>query len=583
MASVTLVCLLFWIDSRASVIKEELEAGLRLLPEIQEAVLNNQSHEAAEGVRKLKTRTEAARNAAADPAWTLASAIPWIGRSFSATSEVARSADDVVTLGVGPLVEVFESLDWSGLLPTNAGTDLGPLKEAAPQVVSAAHAVSASASRLESIETEGLIPQVSEPLVRVRSQLRAASGTLWAAGNAAELAPVMMGSDQPRRYLLLIQNNAEVRASGGIPTALAVITLEQGKMKLDHQTTANALGRMSESVPVDKEQESIYSTRMGRFMQDVNLTPDFPTAAGTALKIWREKTGDTLDGVISVDPVALGFILDSTGPVTLHDKTVMGFSPEMPTELSGRNVVQTLMSDVYAKIPDTSNQDAYFAAVAKEVFSSLASGSGERKALFDGIGKGVDGRRILLWSAHPIEQNVISKYGVGGAISGESVAPAQFGAYFNDGTGAKMDYYVRRTVQLVEECTGTEYGQVKVRVTSTNTAPVDAATSLPSYVTAGGAFGVAAGSVQTNVIAYGPAQANVETASVDGRKTDFAAHHHANRPVGTVTVTLAPGQSSTVELTFGKIVQHGEPNLVVTPTVQPVKDVVLPTANAACD
>ena len=91
-----------------------------------------------------------------------------------------------------------------------------------------------------------------------------------------------------------------------------------------------------------------------------------------------------------------------------------------------------------------------------------------------------------------------------------------------------------------------------------------------------------AGTVQTNVIAYGPVQANVETATVDGTKTDFAAHRHADRPVGTVTVTLAPGQSSTVELTFGKIVQHTEPNVVVTPTVQPVKDVILATENSAC-
>ena len=36
-------------------------------------------------------------------------------------------------------------------------------------------------------------------------------------------------------------------------------------------------------------------------------------------------------------------------------------------------------------------------------------------------------------------------------------------------------------------------------------------------------------------------------------------------------------------MTFGKIVQHTEPNVVVTPTVQPVKDVILATENAACN
>ena len=146
-----------------------------------------------------------------------------------------------------------------------------------------------------------------------------------------------------------------------------------------------------------------------------------------------------------------------------------------------------------------------------------------------------------------------------------------------------MDYYVKRTVQLVEECTGDEYGQVKVRITSTNTAPADAASSLPAYVTGDGAFGIPPGTVQTNVIAYGPVQANVETAMVDGKKIGLSLHTGtATGPSGSVTVTLAPGQSSTVELTFGKIVQHTEPNLVVTPTVQPVKEVVLATKPAEC-
>jgi hypothetical protein len=250
--------------------------------------------------------------------------------------------------------------------------------------------------------------------------------------------------------------------------------------------------------------------------------------------------------------------------------------------LTGKNVVQTLVSGVYAKIERPELQDAYFAGVAKEIFGALSTGKGEAKGLIKGITRGAEEGRVLVWSGTANEQAIIANYPLSGSIAGKSVAPAQFGVYFNDGTGAKMDYYVKRTVQLVKECTGDDYGQVKVRIASTNTAPADAATSLPAYVTGGGLFGVPAGTVQTNVIAYGPVQANVETASVDGKKTGFAAHRHADRPVGTVTIALAPGQSSTVELTFGKIVQHTEPTVVVTPSIQPVKDVILATQNSAC-
>jgi hypothetical protein len=284
-----------------------------------------------------------------------------------------------------------------------------------------------------------------------------------------------------------------------------------------------------------------------------------------------------------MDPVALGYVLDATGPVAITSPELVALAKSgLPLELSGKNVVPTLLSDVYAKIVSPQHQDIYFAGAAKEIFGALSSGKGEAKGLIEGITRGTAEGRVLVWSGMSKEQAVIAKYPLSGSIAGSSISPAQFGVYFNDGTGAKMDYYVKRTVQLVQECTGDDYGQVKVRITSTNTAPADAATSLPAYVTGGGVFGVPPGTVQTNVIAYGPVQANVETAHVDGKKVSFAANRHANRPVGTVTVTLAPGQSSTVDVTFGKIVQHTEPDLVVTPTVQPVKEVVLATEPAVC-
>jgi hypothetical protein len=190
---------------------------------------------------------------------------------------------------------------------------------------------------------------------------------------------------------------------------------------------------------------------------------------------------------------------------------------------------------------------------------------------------------VLIWSRSAEEQGVLAQYPLGGAVSGPRVSPAQFGVYFNDGTGAKMDYYVKRTVQLVKECPKDGYEETSVRIISTNTAPADAATTLPAYVTGDGQFGVPAGSVQTNIVAYGPIQANVETAQIDGERADFAPYLHRNRPVGILAVQLAPGESKTVEFKFGKIVQHTEPDLVVTPTVQRVNEVKLATEKAQCN
>jgi hypothetical protein len=572
-----------WLAIKASEIRSELTSATGLISPLKMEIASNESNMASTTVTQLRAHTAAAKQAADDPLWTLASTLPGIGVNFSAVAEVARSADDVASLGLTPLVKVYGSLNWESLLPSSSGTDLGPLEAAAPSISAAAHTVRMSADRLNHIDTTNLLPQVADPLTSARDQLQDLTGALDAAANASNIAPGMLGAQAPRNYLLIIQNNAESRASGGIPGALAVLSLDKGRLTLGSQSSASDVGVMSPIVPFGAEQQQIYSGRIGKFMQDVNLTPDFPTAASTAQAMWERKSGQRVDGVISVDPVALGYILDATGPVRITDPDLMALaSVGLPTELTGNNVVRTLLSDVYARIAQPSLQDVYFAAVAQEIFTALSDGRGNAKGLIEGLTRGTAEGRVLVWSGLPAEQSVIGKYALSGSIAGPSVAPAQFGVYFNDGTGAKMDYYVKRNVQLVKQCSQNGYEQTTVRVMSTNTASSDAATSLPAYVTGGGAFGVPPGSVQTNIVAYGPVQANMETATLDGQGTPFAAHRHSNRPVGVMAVRLAPGESRTVEFTFGKIVQHTEPNLVVTPTVQDVKDVILPTEIAPC-
>lgn len=572
-----------WLGTTASRISEDLKAASALVPQLKAQILLDDSASATGTVDGLKTHTREAREAASEPLWAMAASLPWVGQNFQAVSTVATAADDVAKFAADPLVSVAQSLDWKSLVPSAKGVRLEPLAKAQPKLLSAANAVSQSSERLNSLDTSSLLPQIVAPLVEARTQLDSLRSGLDVAANAAAVAPDMLGASKPRNYLLLIQNNAEARATGGIPGALAVMNVDQGKVSLNSQTSATALGVMSPTIAVDPEQRQIFSGRVGKYMQDVNLTPDFPTSAGVAMGMWQQKTGERLDGVVSIDPVALSYLLGATGPVTLSDPQLKALvSGALPVKLNQDNVVETLLSDVYAEVPEPALQDLYFARVAEEIFGALSSGKNDNGKLIEGISRGVEEGRVLVWSAVPAEQSVIARYPLSGSITPGSISPAQFGVYFNDGTGAKMDYYVRRTVQMVKECTADGYAQVKVRVTSTNTAPKDASTSLPAYVTGAGAFGVPAGTVQTNIVAYGPIQSTVETAVVDGKKVGFSSQHHSGRPVGSTTVSLAPGRSSTVDFTFGKIVQHSEPKLSVTPTVQALKDVVLGTISAKC-
>lgn len=577
-----------WLAHRADQVQKNLEAAADLLPELQSQVAAGDRDAAQASLDQLRGHTSEAHAAGTDPLWKAAAIIPAIGPNFAAITEVTVAADDVVSRAVAPLLEKFDSLDWESLAPADGRIDVAPLQEVSPTLSAAASTVQSRYERLDGIDRTSLLPQIASPLDQAVDSMDAARQALNSAASAAEILPSMMGADGPRTYLVLIQNSAEIRATGGISGAFAVLRTDDGSIDLVGQGSGASLGRFDPPLAVDPPQVQIYSAQVGRFFQSANLTPDFPTVARTTKAMWEIRNpGTVIDGVIALDPVVLANVLDATGPVTLgefDDPVISALVSHtgLPSALDSDNVVSTLLSDVYAKIDDTSLQDPYFAAVAGRIFSAIADGQGDSGALIDALTRSNDENRLYLWSNTPGEQEVIADTTLAGAATGPLKDGAAFDVYFNDGTGAKMDFYVRRTVQVLESCSDDGHHEYTVQVSLTNTAPTDAAESLPAYVTGAGVFGVPPGSVRTNTVAYGPAQAAVETATLDGAGISVGSYLHGERPVGVVTTEIGPGETAVIEMSFINVVQETDPVVSVTPSIQSLSEVLLPTRSEPC-
>ena len=582
LAGVILCTAVLWMTYRTLEVKSHLSTAASLASQVKLQITAGHSPDARNVLGQVQDHTRAARAAVNDPLWKIANRIPLLGENFNAVTEVTQAADSVVTGAGGPLLTTFDLLASGATSPVNGVLDIAHLKEATAGVASAAMTTENAAVRLDALDKRHLLPQISGPLNDVIQMLHDANVQLKAGAELSTLLPSMLGSDEPRNYLILVQNNAEVRATGGLPGALAVVRVNKGKIQLTAQVSGKELGKFVPRVGVDQEQELIYSTRLGAYISDVNLTPDFPTVAQTAKAMWETRYGTPIDGVVAIDPIVLGHVLKVSGPLPLPKGSDTTSSGNLPSTLTAENVVKTLLSDVYVTMA-YGEQDQFFASAAQQVFEAIAAGKVPVLPLINALAQSTEENRLHVWSLRDAEQRAMMSTRLGGAISsGPDAGSGSFGVYFNDGTGAKMDYYVKRTVQLVKECPQDGNEKINVRVTSANTAPADAAASLPTYVTGDGVYGVPPGSVQTNIIAYGPAQSDVETARLDGQQTTFAPYLHRNRPVGVIAVRLAPGESKTVEFTFGKIIQHTEPKVVVTPGVEDVKNVIMPTKIAEC-
>ena len=152
----------------------------------------------------------------------------------------------------------------------------------------------------------------------VQDQLDALAATARGGATVARLVPPMLGQDGPRKYLLVVQNNAEIRSTGGLPGSLQILNADNGKLTLGEQRSVDDFDVLTQpALPLTEEEKALYGDNLGENIRDTNLTPDFPRAAALMSALHTRSFGSDVDGIIAIDPVVLASVLRATGPVTV--------------------------------------------------------------------------------------------------------------------------------------------------------------------------------------------------------------------------------------------------------------------------
>jgi hypothetical protein len=530
-----------WIAIRGVQARDHLLAAVPVLLATPRAVLESDTAGAVDGLDAARNDLLAARDLTSDPIWRAAEFVPLLGRDLRAvrqSADVLGEAAETVIPGVRLAVSEFP-VDSFAL--DDGRIDLERLEGVSSAIAPIRSALDSVAGRAHLIATTTTVPEVSAAAAELVGRLGGAARALDELDDLLALAPGMLGQSGPREYLVLSLNNAEVRAVGGIPGALSVIRVDDGRISLAAQSPGSAMGERSDPVlPLTAAEEALYRPLLGEFMQDVTLTPDFARTGQLASAMWAEHTGQAVDGVISVDPVALGYMLRGLEPIP-----VSGY------EVTADNAAELLLSTVYRTFDDPREQDAFFAGVTAGVVASVTSGSTPLDGMVRGAVRAAGEGRIRIWSADSEEQAVLAPLGIAGALPSSSAQSSAIGVYFNDATGAKMDYYLRAAVEVaVGQCRADGRPLIRVAVRVASTAPADAATSLPRYVTGGGRYGVAPGDTKTNVYVYAPPGSLAFGVTVDGEQYAFASAEHEGRSAAGVPVLLQPGRAATVAFWF---------------------------------
>lgn len=190
-----------------------------------------------------------------------------------------------------------------------------------------------AATRLKSVNVNALPLSAHQKalFLQVIPLLPQATALLPQANNLIGVAGWMLGVGQPRHFLVQTLDRGEMRASGGFTGQYGVLTLSDGKLAPFSLQDVNCLdyltGCLSNGWIFGRRPPAPYNqwwpfANWG--LRDSNLSADFPTDAKLVTDVYYHESGQKVDGLIDVSPIAIEDVLRVTGPiqVPLYGETV---------------------------------------------------------------------------------------------------------------------------------------------------------------------------------------------------------------------------------------------------------------------
>jgi hypothetical protein len=490
---------------------------------------------AARALGDLRARTHKAKSSTDGVMWDLGGHVPFVGRNIRAVQTVSDVLDTATRENAPVALELSKAVSEGRFRPRDQRIDLTEVERLTPDVRRAADSIDRAAGRLGGIRSDDLVFPFNDLVGDLQTQVARARSAATASAHAFELLPDMLGEQQPRDYLLVIQNPAELRSTGGLPGSLAILHAEDGKVTMGWQgSAADISGFTTPVVKLPRDTELQYGTTIATDARDANFTPDFPAAAQILKAMAESKLHVKLDGVVSVDPIALAEMMRGTGPVTVTSRLT----------LNAGSVVSVLLNQTYQAIAGADQQNTFFEAAARKIFDSVMSGQGDQQLAIRGLASAAGQHRVQLWSAHDDEQAVLAGTAVAGSLVDDSNRP-QVGMYINDTTAGKMDYYLQyRSTASAVDCRQGGAQDLRATLAMTSTMPTDFR-SLSSWILGTGQY-AAQGTIAFNLRIYAPVGGEITGLTVDGQPHSVTADKHEGRQVALLPVTLTPGQKSTV-------------------------------------
>ena len=351
-----------------------------------------------------------------DPVVGLARLLPEVGQQVRGADELIAATGNLVVASEAALrlADRFVEIRETHEAGTSQSSTLAALVELMATSTSDADQilaeVTAARTRLVAIPL-GLAGPIEQARALALEKIDRYLPTLEGYTRADDLLAEAMGWSGRRRYLVLAQDPAELRPSGGFVGTIGIVVFEHGDLASKQFQDVYNLDRKP-GLPYVEPPTALKNHLLGMFswrLADANWFPDFPMSAKAALDHYALETGDRdLDGVIALNTYAIDELLTVTGPVDVPEFDV--------TVTSGETTLTSLQQTRIAAVPGTDRKaflDVFADRMIGRLFSLPSKDWASLLPRLETIGQA---RQVVVWLADPTEQQLVADAGWDGAV-----------------------------------------------------------------------------------------------------------------------------------------------------------------------
>ena len=258
--------------------------------------------------------------------------------------------------------------------------------------------------------------------------------------------PGLLGSEQRKTYLVLFQNNMELRPTGGFIGSFAIVSFENGRLiDISVQDVYSADGQLKGHVEPPPPIKN-YLGEANWYLRDSNWDPDFPTSAQRAEWFLDKELDISVDGVIGIDLEVAREILKQTGPILITDFNQL---------VDYNNLYEKTQYEVEKDFfPGSRKKASFLTALARELLMRLSNmGSSDYIKVTTSVFDSLNERHVQVFLHNSQAARIISEFGWDGAVR----IPSCSGNCFADWLGIveanlgvnKANFFIRRSFSLI--------------------------------------------------------------------------------------------------------------------------------------